>query len=123
MQANPQYKNAVFQLASTPYGLLEGGVYPQHAYLSHMLAGPTQGEEASIVTAAASIYRKYFFPSQCSVKGFTKCCNLGAHYNSREHNIEDVMVGLHDNIVVTSGYGVTGRVDDGAVPHVGARYL
>lgn len=63
-QSDPEiaYK-ASFQLASTFFGPLEGGIDNPKAKLSDMIAHAVQGEWASLVTAGATIFRKYFMPT------------------------------------------------------------
>ena len=119
LQSNPANKNAVFQLASTFWGPLEGGIYKEKAFLSGMLHSPVQGEEASISAAGATIYRKYFMPQYYYLlhelknkipmiwMGGEPTINLNVIRNYR-YNPNDktkVGIGLHSNIVVSSGYG------------------
>lgn len=63
LQANPQNKNAAFQVASTFFGPLEGGMYSYDAKITDMLKHPVQGEWASVGAAGATIYRKYMMPT------------------------------------------------------------
>lgn len=60
LQANPQNKHAVFQLASTFFGPLEGGMIDPKNSITEMLKYPVQGEWASVSAAGATIFRKYF---------------------------------------------------------------
>ncbi|MCX5925125.1 MAG: hypothetical protein NT124_02410 [Candidatus Dependentiae bacterium] len=64
LQADPRNNGAVFQLASTFFGPLEGGMENPTASLTGMLHAPVQGEWASISAAGATIYRKYFMPTE-----------------------------------------------------------
>lgn len=112
----PENNQAGFQVASTFFGMLEGGMINWNSYLESMLKGAAQGEELSICTAGATIYRKYFAPRQPYLleqlpqlpQAFGK---HGAYlsidkvlaYNYQlgdEHKIE---VGLHENALVTLG--------------------
>ena len=63
LQAYKKNKNAVFQIASTLYGPLEGGMSQYSAKLGEMLKHPVQGEWASVGAAGATIFRKYFMPT------------------------------------------------------------
>jgi hypothetical protein len=71
LQADPDNKYSSFQIASTFFGPLEGGIIlfdsPVGYMNSHdkgMFHGAAQGEEASISAGAATLYRKYFMPTQ-----------------------------------------------------------
>jgi hypothetical protein len=72
LQADPRNKNAVFQVASTMYGPLEGRIAYPNVSLGKMLIcpghGPAQGERASISATPATIYRKYFMPTEIQIK-------------------------------------------------------
>ena len=128
IQANPTNKDAVFQVASTLWGPLEGGMIMPNAKLDGMLYAPVQGEEASIATAGATIWRKYFMPTYNVQFGktpyyyllentgkFNKIVwgqrgpyidwNALTRYNHNANDINNVSIGFHSDIVVTSGYG------------------
>ncbi|MDP3889397.1 MAG: hypothetical protein Q8Q25_02555 [bacterium] len=131
LQADPANKNAAFQLASTFFGPLEGGMYKWSAELTHMLEAAAQGEEANISAAGAAIWRKYFMPTFAAPAGsslpgyyyllenlkptinpikfggesFDIDRNTVAKYKYNPNDIKKVGIGLHDNVLVTSGYG------------------
>jgi len=138
MQADPMYKNAVFQLASTFWGPLEGGMMTWQTKLEDMLKHAVQGEEASISTAGATIWRKYFMPAankqkkigdpftgyyyllfplvkkipvywqkdvNKNVTGYSIDEKAIQNYQYDVNDIKRVMLAIHQDIVVTSGYG------------------
>ena len=128
IQANPTNKDAVFQVASTLWGPLEGGMIMPDATLDGMLYAPVQGEEASIATAGATIWRKYFMPTYNvqfrkspyyylleNTGKFNKIVwrqrgpyidwDALTEYRHNANDINNVSIGFHSDIVVTSGYG------------------
>ena len=119
LQTMPQNYGAAFQLASTFFGPLEGGMYDWNAYLTHMLHSPVQGEEASIAAAGATIYRKYFMPSYYLLYHLKNKLPMGFKagkpfvdnayaYKYEASDIGKVGIGIHQDIYVTSGYGDIG---------------
>lgn len=63
LQALSENDDAVFQLASTFFGPLEGGMLKYSTLLENMTHAPVQGEWASIGTIGATMWRKYFMPT------------------------------------------------------------
>lgn len=63
MQGDPNYKGSAFQLASTFFGPLEGGIVKGDAYLVNMYPHAVQGEDASVGAIGAAYWRKYFMPT------------------------------------------------------------
>jgi len=124
LQAHPSSKNANFQIASTFFGPLEGGMSRRTSLLTGMLHSPVQGEEASISAAPATIFRKYFMPQDYLLHNleeyFEKAKGKYADHAVLKENLRSnltdldslkVGIGIHKNIVVTSGYsaGTSGR--------------
>ncbi len=123
-------KHAVFQVASTFWGPLEGGMMDYEASLTDMLPHAVQGEEASISAAGATIFRKYFMmeyyylleqlkdklPTKKEKKDerlrYSIDFDKALSYKYYESDIKKVGIGLHRDIVVSSGYG-TGSKDQG----------
>lgn len=143
LQSTPRHAGYTFQLASTFFGPLEGGMVAFNENLEHMLRSPVQGEEASIGTAGATIYRKYFMPTlrlqQGDQFGYEYLLSkvrkqdgslklktergghglrvsdesafnywpqqMGQDDQTFHRDLNNVMVGIHQNIAVTSGYG------------------
>ncbi|MGE0206733.1 MAG: hypothetical protein AB7R69_02675 [Candidatus Babeliales bacterium] len=69
--SNPANQHAVFQVASTFWGPLEGGMYAAKTKLEEMFPAAAQGEIISMATAGATIYRKYFMrPNYYLLKDF-----------------------------------------------------
>lgn len=68
LQADPSNNGALFQLASTFFGPLEGGLEDPARSITEMLKHPVQGEWGSISAAGATIYRKYFMPTENWIK-------------------------------------------------------
>jgi ribA/ribD-fused uncharacterized protein len=62
LMAEPNNKNALFQIASTP-SVVEGGMIDSNALLEQMIPHAVQGEFASFATMGATIWRKYFLPT------------------------------------------------------------
>ncbi len=128
LQSDPKNNGACFQLASTFWGPLEGGMFRSGAKLTGMLHAPVQGEEASISAAGATIFRKYFLPHILG-KGYTDqshylLTNLfrripykwvqgkpkidwraAQKYTNNPNDINKVGIGIHSDIFVTSGWG------------------
>lgn len=137
-QQDPSYKHALFQIESTLWGPLERGIYCPQAFLSDMLKNPGKGEEASIATAAATIYRKYCMPYCAHPEHdnryllsnlFKKLPYIYApspdrtqeilidpdyvnQYCYNQDDLKKIKVGIHSNIVVCSGYSVGTKPDD-----------
>lgn len=132
LQSIPSNKGAAFQIASTFFGPLEGGIAEEHAYLENMFPHAAQGEEASVCAAGATFYRKYLMSPIYLLQNIEREGRLKRHvvvkphfsrksfihsrditgYNPHYHNHDknNVIVFAHDNIAVTLGYG----------PHEGA---
>ncbi len=132
----PENKNAGFQVASTPFGLLEGGMADWHALLTNMLKGAAQGEEINLSTLPSAIWRKYFSGQNLWQKGqganwylfkyLADKAPLVGHngqplkvgkqpvidvnklkaYTFAPGDIEKVAVGLHEGVVVAFGRAV-----------------
>ena len=128
LQSDPNLKNANFQVASTFFGPLEGGMYDYNAFLSGMFHSPVQGEEASISAAPATIFRKYFMLPDYLLQNldeyFTITKGRHAHsakvnrgYQFKVEDTEKVGVGIHQDIVVTGGYK-TGRGENDNQEHL-----
>lgn len=126
LQANPQLKNVVFQIASN-FNTLEGGMGGQDGYLTNMLQAPVQGELASISAASGTIRRKYFFGpfnllyrlEKDGIKmnesdGFASLTDetlqkiADGSIKISDINYKDIAVCLHE-VVVTSGSGGIGK--------------
>ncbi|MBA2307618.1 hypothetical protein H0W26_05810 [Candidatus Dependentiae bacterium] len=112
----PDNKNAGFQVASTFFGMLEGGMDNPQELLTNMLGGAAQGEEISISTAPATIYRKYFYPQPYLLKYLgnkatpiykwkipTIDINIVKNYAYNPNDKLNVSIGLHQGAVVSSG--------------------
>jgi hypothetical protein len=100
--ADPLYKDAVFQVAST-HALLEGHSFKPEGQLTSMLSQPVQGEEIAIATAGASVYRKYLMTK---IDIFKK---IGGYNTIGKQTITDadmakIEIGWHPNVAVTSGF-------------------
>lgn len=120
LQALPENRLAVFQVASTFRGPLEGGMAHEESLLTDMVARAVQGEEASISAAGATIYRKYFMGApQWMLEGLqdklplykeTHQIDLNnvSSYKYAAGDEGKVKIGFHDNVIVTSGYGDVG---------------
>lgn len=94
-----QEKNpgAWFQLASN-FDCLEGGV--ANDGLEHMNRAPVQGENAVATTMGAGIMRAYFIdPDDRNLLR-----NFSTDHQYKEDDITKIAVGIHKNVVVTSGY-------------------
>ena len=63
LQGQPSNYKAYFQLASTPFGVLEGGIIDSNSRLTDMLPHAVQGEFGSIGVTGSSIFNKYIFPT------------------------------------------------------------
>lgn len=113
-------KNAVFQIASTFFGPLEGSIAQEKAKLWQMFPHAAQGEEASASTAGATFWRKYCMGNPEYLlkylhklpmyfhKGspaFVVDRNALLHYHYSPGDESRVAIGLHSDVVVTSGYG------------------
>ncbi len=119
LQALPENKGAAFQLASTLFGPLEGGIANRAAGIGDMFPHAAQGEEASVSAAGATFWRKYClgrpryllsaFGDRFKVidthGGPALAHDQIAHYTYQPGDEEKVAVAIHDNIAVTSGYG------------------
>jgi len=116
LQADPSLKFANFQLASTLFGPLEGGMYRWKASLGGMLERPVQGEEASISAAPATIFRKYFMKPRYLLSNLKDKFIIGqgkfgpyidaSNYYTEDKDMDEISIGIHKNIVVSSGYGL-----------------
>lgn len=116
-ETNP---GAVFQIAST-FNALEGGMgrnpNDYGEYLEKMQKTPTQGENAALATMGATIIRKYCLKP---IKLLQKLCDQNKvvmntlpgksglvfkiNNNLTQDDINDIAIGLHSDVVVTSGY-------------------
>lgn len=121
LQSIPQNKDAVFQLASTFFGPLEGGMVQEEAILGNMFPHAVQGEEASAAVAGSTIWRKYIMPGtplyllehlRDKFPIFHDSKNRVAvdrakvsAYTHTPGDEDRVSVFIQDNAVVTSGYG------------------
>lgn len=109
-EANP---GAVFQLAST-FAALEGGMGKADTMLESMQHAPVQGENASLGTMGGTIVRKYAFHSKeninllKSLKDKLMVNDIGLITSIKkqltEDDVDKVRLGLHWNVMVTSGY-------------------
>ncbi|MCL5437068.1 MAG: hypothetical protein M1549_04325 [Candidatus Dependentiae bacterium] len=109
METNP---GAAFQIASN-FNCLEGGMGSYSALLEAMQYAPTQGEETSLATMAASIQRKYVVDENDRnlLRGLRS--KLSVDFNGRVTEIssalsdgdaDQILIGVHQNAQVTSGY-------------------
>lgn len=123
LQSIPENKGAAFQIASTFFGPLEGGMADHTAKLGEMFPHAAQGEEATACTAGATFYRKYCMDEALYLLYHVK--NLPIKYTRKpggkmrfevdpaalktyrasKQDLENILVVAHDNIVVTGGYG------------------
>ncbi len=115
--ALPENKDAGFQVASTFFGMLEGGMSNPNKLVTDMLQGAAQGEEISISTAPATIYRKYFYPQGYLLEGLGNKARVFTDNKGREridrnaattyqYAYQDklnVAIGLHTGAVVSNG--------------------
>ena len=135
----PTLKNTVFQIASN-FNALEGGMgydirHNEIKLLEGMSSAQAQGEAASIVTAGATIYRKYFMPqinlmgklekpysdnnrnfdlmvkesgfAQPAPKALDAIMNNGIKKAFGEESIvQYISVGIHKDIVPSNGYSI-----------------
>jgi hypothetical protein len=124
----PGNYNAVFQVASTFWGPLEGGMARHEALISNMFPAAAQGEIISVCTAAATIYRKYFMEKifyllenllgaasyktgkygQYIPKGYIQDFRYAwnqENYDTKQqaNDIAKVGLGVHSNIVASLG--------------------
>lgn len=117
--ALPENKNAGFQVASTFLGMLEGGIDNPEAEVTDMLKAAAQGEELSILTAPATIYRKYFYPQGYLLEALSDKVPLITKKGKRSMDSTAVLnykqgpndklkvgVGLHKGAVVASGHAL-----------------
>lgn len=149
LQADPRNNYATFQLASTFFGPLEGGMILFENPLGKsgnkmgMFQGAAQGEESSISAGGATINRKYLMPTKRISEGkrfgyyylldhlrdregnyrfpwgvFGHYANIdinatknyypafiGEDLKAFNKDILNVGIGIHEGVVVTSGYG------------------
>lgn len=119
----PENKHAGFQVASTFYGMLEGGMNNPYSLLTNMLHAAAQGEEISVTTAPATLYRKYFNPQGYLLESLQKKkpnLFLKDRYNApfvdtaqmlaytyEDSDKECVSAGLHVGASVASGRALT----------------
>jgi len=114
-ETNP---GALFQIAST-FNALEGGMGLNDKdfgrYLETMQYTPTQGENAALATMGATIIRKYCLKPINLLEGLSNKITMnnkpgrsGTVFKISPALIKEdgdaVAVGLHSNVVVTSGY-------------------
>jgi hypothetical protein len=98
LQANPNNKGATFGIAST-HTALEGKAYEPRGKLTDLNVSPVQGEEASLATMGATIYRMYYH----------KLLNLSVNFNQLDPQNPDklykqIRVGIHYNVRVIGDY-------------------
>lgn len=120
LQSVPGNKQAVFQIASTFFGPLEGGMASADSFLGNMFPHAAQGEEASVATAGGTLWRKYMMgrpyylleflqtrlPVFTDSKGRYALDRNGlTRYRLQENDPKSVSVFIQDDVVVTSGYG------------------
>jgi len=120
LQSVPGNKQAVFQIASTFFGPLEGGIASADSFLGNMFPHAAQGEEASVATAGGTLWRKYMMgrpyyllqflqdrlPVFTDSKGRYALDRRGLNrYRLQESDPKNVSVFIQDDVVVTSGYG------------------
>jgi len=120
LQSVPENKQAVFQIASTFFGPLEGGIASADSFLGNMFPHAAQGEEASVATAGGTFARKYMMgrpyylleflqdrlPVFTDSKGrYALDINGLTSYRLQKGDPEKVSVFIQDDVVVTSGYG------------------
>jgi len=123
LQSIPEHKYAAFQIASTFFGPLEGGITDSLAKLENMFPHAAQGEEATAATAGATFYRKYCMEHGLYLLYHVKKLPMYKHktrkgrtivavdnnalksYHNDANDIGNVLVVAHDNIAVTGGYG------------------
>ncbi len=114
----------LFQIASTPFGPLEGGMAMQSSFLENMFPHAVQGEEACVATAGAAFWRKYCMGEpHYLLKNLRNKLPMHGHFTADSRHkvsidkkaledysydpddIQKVCIGLHTDVVVTSGYG------------------
>lgn len=128
LQSIPQNKDAVFQLASTFFGPLEGGMVQEEALLGNMFPHAVQGEEASAAVAGSTVWRKYImqdtphylledlkdkFPIYRDARNRVSVdeTRVRAYEYTPAFDEDRVSVFIQDNAVVTSGYGASETQD------------
>lgn len=101
MLADPKYKDAVFQVAST-HALLEGDAFIPGKRLTDMLKAPVQGEEVAIATMGASIFRKYLMKP---VDIFSKVGGVDSIGSGQlqANDTDTIQIGWHPNVPVNTG--------------------
>lgn len=115
---NSQNYGAGIQVASTLFGMLEGGMFSWDAQVTNMLKGAAQGEEVSLLTAGATLARKYFLgcnpylleglraqlPYIFSTKGNAILpADTVLRYTIQPGDAEKVGIGLHEHVIVSFG--------------------
>ncbi len=127
MQADVRnYKDAAFQLASTFWGPLEGGIIDPTKKLTDMFPHNAQGEDATTGTAGAAIWRKYFMPTIRQAQGLSPYYYLlekvipdepsqrggrqivfkdVLNYTFKNKDLSNVQLAIHKDIVISAGYG------------------
>lgn len=111
-----KYPGAFFQIASN-FNALEGGMGNFKANLSGMNHSPVQGEEATMATMFATIFRRYALDRinllenlntifKISVRNTPLIQGLAAGKTLpiTRKDMGPLLIGLHENILVTSGY-------------------
>ncbi len=122
-----KYPGAYFQIASN-FNALEGGMGDYRKNLSDMNETPVQGEEAVMATMPAAIYRRYLLDPINLLQNLGNLFNLGRNrYGSpiiesertgrngekqtlNAQNMGGMTVGVHRDIVVSSGYNDDGKM-------------
>lgn len=122
LQSIPSSKQSAFQLASTFFGPLEGGMARESSRLSDMVAHAVQGEEASINAAGATFYRKYVMGTPKYLLYYLKSLPMHGtfyshygiddysvtHYTYKTNDELNVEVGIHKDVAISTGYGASG---------------
>jgi hypothetical protein len=120
----PENKGAVFQVASTPFGGLEGGIAKSGSKVSSMTRNAVQGEWCAIATAGATIFQKYFacpkgplflwddllgpkdvgYFEPTSDVGYRINIDTAANVKETRENISLVKASVHKNAYVSYGH-------------------
>lgn len=112
-----RFPGAYFLIASN-FNALEGGMGDYSKNLSGMNYHPVQGEEAAMATMPATIYRRYLLEPINFLEKLNRVFTLGQNRfgspiitgvqpNARLNNqnaLDNLSIGLHENIIVSSGY-------------------
>jgi hypothetical protein len=117
-----RFHGAYFLIASN-FNALEGGMGDYSNNLSGMNYHPVQGEEAAMATMPAAIYRRYLVEPINLLKDLTDTFDMGTNrYGSpiivgvkrnAQLNESAFNIGLHENIIVSSGYNDNKMINRG----------